>query len=94
MATGPITDGQFNAIGSWNGVTISIPTTDDGSRSHYQAGGIETWDFLKAKLTKEELRGYLKGNIMKYASRASHKGSEQEDYTKLNWYAARLAEIT
>lgn len=56
-------------------------------------GGIETWDYIKAKLTKEELRGYLKGNILKYVSRAEHKGESAKDYSKMLWYAKRLDEI-
>ncbi|MFN9911697.1 MAG: DUF3310 domain-containing protein, partial [Pirellulaceae bacterium] len=32
---------------------------------HYKAGGIETIDFIEAKLTREEFIGYLKGNALK-----------------------------
>jgi|TARA_R110000803_G_scaffold87355_4_gene154016 hypothetical protein len=56
---------------------------------HYQKGGIETIDFIKAKLTEEELIGYLKGNVIKYLSRANHKNSTDSDYEKalvyMNW---------
>ena len=83
-------------------VTISVPPTPElpiqmvdmvNSPPHYKHGGIETIDFIKAKLTKEEYRGYLKGNVLKYASRAGHKGSATEDAGKMAWYAQRLAEL-
>ena len=60
---------------------------------HYKVGGLETIDILKAKLSKEEYRGYLKGNVIKYATRAGHKGASAEDAGKLAWYAQRLAEL-
>jgi hypothetical protein len=60
--------------------------------AHYVQGGIEVWDYLKIKLTPEELRGYCKGNILKYISRAKYKGDEEKDLDKAAWYAARLKE--
>lgn len=57
---------------------------------HYKSGGIETIDFIKAKLTPEEYSGYLKGNIIKYSSRLGLKGEAAEDAGKLAWYANRL----
>jgi hypothetical protein len=62
------------------------------SPAHYKVGNIETIDFIQAKLTPEEFKGYLKGNVLKYASRAGHKGNPVEDSGKLAWYANRLAE--
>ena len=59
--------------------------------AHYKVGGIETIDFIQAKLTPEEFRGYLKGNVLKYASRAGHKNNAVEDAGKLAWYATRLS---
>lgn len=58
--------------------------------AHYTAGGIETIDYIKAKLTPEEYRGYLKGQVMKYTSRAGKKHDEAEDYRKAAWYLGRL----
>lgn len=55
---------------------------------HYKAGGIETIDFIKAKLTPEQYEGYLAGNVIKYISRYRHKNGA-EDLKKarvyLNW---------
>ena len=46
--------------------------------SHYAVGGIETIDFIRAKLTKEEYKGYCKGNVIKYLSRADYKGGVED----------------
>jgi|APGre2960657505_1045072.scaffolds.fasta_scaffold333143_1 hypothetical protein len=59
---------------------------------HYTSGGIETIDFIEAKLTPQEYQGYLKGNVLKYASRLGHKGDAVIDAGKLNWYTTRLAQ--
>lgn len=61
--------------------------------SHYTAGGIETIDFIKAKLTPEEYRGYLRGNAMKYQSRTGLKGEALEDAQKCSWYQDRLVAL-
>lgn len=53
--------------------------------AHYTAGGIETIDFIRAKLTPEEFIGYCKGNALKYVSRATHKGGA-EDLRKAGKY--------
>lgn len=60
---------------------------------HYVVGGIETIDFIQAKLTPDEFRGYLKGNILKYTSRAGHKGDVDTDIGKLVWYANKLQSL-
>lgn len=52
--------------------------------AHYKAGGIETIDFIEAK----EL-GYHLGNVIKYVTRAKHKGNEIEDLKKAQWYLNR-----
>jgi hypothetical protein len=60
------------------------------SPPHYRDGGIETIDYIRAKLTPEELAGYLKGNALKYLSRAGKKGDAAEDYQKAAWYINQL----
>ena len=59
------------------------------SPPHYTDGGIETIDFIKAKLSDEGYRGYLQGNLLKYASRIGKKG--EDDAGKAAWYADRLS---
>jgi hypothetical protein len=57
---------------------------------HYTAGGIETIDYLRAKLSPEELAGFLRGNALKYLSRAGLKGNALVDYHKARWYLEAL----
>lgn len=54
--------------------------------AHYKAGGIETIDFIEAKQL-----GYHLGNVVKYISRAYHKGG-MEDLLKAQWYLNRAIE--
>lgn len=61
---------------------------------HYTAGGIEALDVLRAKLTPEEYRGYLKGNILKYLLRANFKGKHDQDIGKSTFYAKELENAT
>jgi hypothetical protein len=60
---------------------------------HYKAGGIETIDFIQAKLTREEYIGYLKGNALKYASRVGKKDDAEVDAGKMAWYAMKLRDM-
>ena len=53
---------------------------------HYKQGGIETIDFIEAKRL-----GYHLGNVVKYISRAYHKGG-MEDLLKAQWYLNRAIE--
>ena len=52
--------------------------------SHYKVGGIETIDFIEAKSL-----GYNLGNVVKYITRADHKGNKLEDLEKAQWYLNR-----
>ena len=62
---------------------------------HYQVGGIETVDVIKAKLggeKSEHWHGYLLGNIIKYTTRAKYKGNFLEDLQKARYYLNVLIE--
>lgn len=56
----------------------------------YSVGGIECLDVIKAKLTPDQYRGFLLGNIIKYACRANNKGSFSRDMEKVRFYAAAI----
>jgi hypothetical protein len=56
---------------------------------HYLVGGIETIDYIQAKLTGQQFMGYLVGNVIKYLSRFEYKAGE-EDLQKARWYLNRL----
>lgn len=57
--------------------------------AHYKTGGIETIDFIEAKLGKEGFEAYCRGNALKYLSRAGKKINEVEDIKKAIWYLNR-----
>lgn len=63
---------------------------DNINPDHYKVGGIETIDYIQAKLSPEEFRGYLRGNALKYLSRAGHKDDAAQEYRKAMWYIERL----
>lgn len=52
--------------------------------AHYTTGGIETIEFIEAKKL-----GYNLGNVVKYITRADHKGNKLEDLRKAQWYLSR-----
>ena len=60
--------------------------------SHYTDGSIECIEAIEAQLTREEYRGYLKGNIAKYVWRENHKGGV-ESLKKAQWYLDRLVKL-
>ena len=55
--------------------------------THYKVGGIEVIDFIESKNFSYNL-----GNVIKYVSRADHKGNKLEDLKKAQWYLTREIE--
>lgn len=55
------------------------------SPNHYTQGGIETIDYIKAKLGKKGFVDYCMGNVLKYSSRYQHKNG-LEDLQKAQVY--------
>ncbi|HBZ6456195.1 TPA: DUF3310 domain-containing protein [Listeria monocytogenes] len=74
---------------AWKGLIKSrlIEFTDTSDNinnpSHYTAGGIETLDYIKAKVA--DYPSYAVGNIIKYVSRYEHKNG-LEDLKKAQFY--------
>lgn len=56
---------------------------------HYMQGSHECIDEIKAMLTPDEFRGFLKGNVIKYRYRANLKNGK-EDLEKADNYAYYL----
>lgn len=91
LATTKVTKGRTKrATRPITNVIASTKHDKVNSPAHYTAGGIETIDFIKAKLTKEQYEGYLLGNIIKYSSRIGLKGEAKVDAGKLHWYTREL----
>jgi hypothetical protein len=66
------------------------------SPSHYNQGGIECIEAIKASMTAEAFAGYLKGNMIKYSWRMAlkEKTNPLEDLRKAQFYLARwVAEV-
>lgn len=62
--------------------------------SHYHVKGIpEAIDIMKHLMTQEQFKGFLWGNIIKYAYRYGRKGDEHDTAGKIEWYANRLKEV-
>jgi hypothetical protein len=59
---------------------------------HYKTGGLETIKILEAKLTKEQLKGFYLGNVIKYVTRAEYKNGS-EDLKKAQYYLNKLVEL-
>ena len=53
---------------------------------HYNVGTIETIDYLHRALGPEGCYDFCVGNVLKYVSRAKHKGKPLEDLQKAEWY--------
>lgn len=85
-------DGAANAMKAFasNGVSMKKQNTDNvNNPSHYTAGGIETLDYIKAKV--KDYPSYAVGNILKYVSRYEHKNGI-EDLKKAQFYLNDLIE--
>tara|TARA_R110001592_G_scaffold18362_3_gene76338 strand:- start:4955 stop:5200 length:246 start_codon:yes stop_codon:yes gene_type:complete len=59
---------------------------------HYNEGGIEAIDAIKASMSSLEFKGYLKGNALKYMWRYTYKDKPVEDLRKAKWYLEKLIE--
>jgi hypothetical protein len=62
------------------------------SGSHYKDMGMQPWAVMQAVLTPEEFRGYLKGNVIKYAMRQGKKAGT-DDTGKAKHYKQKLEEV-
>ena len=69
-------------------------TKYDAKSRYYDIGGIEVIEIIRAKLTPEQYRGYLLGNVLKYACRMEHKGSADRDAEKMRMYAEWLSDVS
>ncbi|WP_258038491.1 DUF3310 domain-containing protein [Listeria monocytogenes] len=69
---------------SSNGVSMKNENNDKvNNPAHYTADGIETLDYIKAKVS--DYHSYAVGNIVKYVSRYEHKNGI-EDLKKAQFY--------
>lgn len=66
-------------------------SNDPINPSHYTKGGIETINYIEAKLGIDGAYNYCMGNVIKYVSRAGLKdiAKQREDLEKAKWYLDR-----
>lgn len=64
----------------------------DEKAGYYDAGGIETIEIVRAKLTREQFVGFLLGTGIVYQCRLNFKGQAADDARKASVYARWLEE--
>ena len=64
----------------------------DKKASYYDAGGMETIEIIRAKLTPEQFNGFLLGNALKYLCRYNFKVTPKRDAEKALVYTKMLHE--
>tara|TARA_B100000767_G_scaffold223551_1_gene212499 strand:- start:383 stop:679 length:297 start_codon:yes stop_codon:yes gene_type:complete len=71
--------------------------SDNINPDHYTKGGVETIEFIQAKMSKEEFYGFIKGNALKYISREGLKSDKLtdkiDDCKKAIWYLEQMIQV-
>jgi len=75
---------EFKNLGVYSSNTPIAKPDPVNHPAHYKVGGIETIDFIEAKKLN-----YNIGNVVKYLTRADHKGNRLQDLRKAQWYLER-----
>ena len=60
---------------------------------HYLESVVEPIKVMEKLFTKEELKGFIKGNILKYRLRMGHKDGIQKEMDKIRVYEQWLAKL-
>ena len=70
------------------------PTDSVNHPPHYNFGDIEVIDYIKQVTETYDggFTAYCIGNVLKYVSRAQHKGNPAEDLRKAEWYLRKAVE--
>mgnify|MGYP003612750890 CR=1 FL=1 len=92
----PCIDDRFYEVDS--GHTIEVIHTEPvqgisdpvNHPDHYTSGGVECIDAIKASLSEEAFKGFLKGNVLKYLWRYEKKAAPKQDLEKASWYLNKL----
>ena len=65
----------------------------DKHDKHYLESVVEPIKVMEKLFTKEELKGFIKGNILKYRLRMGHKDDIQKEMDKIRVYEQWLAKL-
>ena len=66
---------------------------DNKHDKHYLESVVEPIKVMEKLFTKEELKGFIKGNILKYRLRMGHKDDIQKELDKIRVYEQWLAKL-
>lgn len=61
--------------------------------THYQTADKQPIEIMQQLFTKEQMEGFLLGNVIKYAMRLNHKGQKLSDAGKCKQYAEWLCDV-
>lgn len=74
-----------------NEAAVSANDTQVGG-NHYQSKAIQPWEAMEAWFTPDEVKGFMRGNALKYIARYRDKGGV-EDLRKARHYLDKLIEL-
>lgn len=77
----------------WSDIEDITDLPIDDQATYYDAGGISTMDVIKAKLTEDQFKGFLLGNVIKYSCRLNYKDNSKRDAEKVANYSKILSEL-
>ena len=70
-----------------------VQIVGDKHDKHYLEAVVEPIKVMEKMFTKEELKGFIKGNILKYRLRMGHKDDIQKEMDKIRVYEQWLAKL-
>lgn len=80
-------------IVDWYRVQKVVGEEDNKHDKHYLEAVVEPIKVMEKMFTKEELKGFIKGNILKYRLRMGHKDDIQKEMDKIRVYEQWLAKL-
>ena len=84
-------------MSSWEdmikGAVANITGGNAKDAMHYQIDRIQPIELMQDVMTPEQLKGFLRGNIMKYVLRLGHKDDELKEAEKIIAYASMLVDL-
>ena len=70
-----------------------VQEVEEHHDKHYLESVVEPIKVMEKLFTKEELKGFIKGNILKYRLRMGHKDDIQKEMDKIRVYEQWLAKL-
>lgn len=83
---------DVSIIVDWDKVQ-RVAEEDNKHDKHYLEAVVEPIKVMEKMFTKEELKGFIKGNILKYRLRMGHKDDIQKEMDKIRVYEQWLAKL-